>query len=302
MVNQSEHQKHQSNSLELANMKELSLSSTIIRPNALFQLLRCYPNLKRFYHEGGLGPDYSSIEIDDFKNINLMATASCQNPHLEDLTILSRGYVWSSIMTHSISSLDPLKNLRYLETNWPTFTGRGDIDEGTGNFPTSQNIVDAIPLSLERLCILGGPYCNVRRNFALAVIFKLLQQKHRFQKLQILDFGWKRDRYPNKPRFRESYYHEGFTKEDYHEVIARCRKAGVELILKPLTPSPKNIYYCVDGDGKITASGANEVKHIVHYPYDDYERICNENGCDLETGMPHKSGEISGTDGNHTDG
>lgn len=92
----------------------------------------------------------------------------------------------------------------------------------------------------------------------------------------------------------------GFTKEDYRKVVAQCQKAGLELILK--IPRPKYIYYFVDDDGNRTTSGTNELQHIVHYPYDDYERICNENGCDLETGRPHKSGEISGTDGNHMDG
>lgn len=281
------------NNLKLANMKELSLLYTIIRPNALFQLLRCYPNLKRFYHEDGLGPQFdSSIEINDFKNNNLMAIASCRSPQLENLTILSWGYIWGSIMTLSISSLEPLKNLRYLETTWPIFTGRGDIDEETGSFPSSQSIVDAIPLRLERLCILGGPDDNAGRDSALAVIFMFLQQKHRFPALKILDFGWKHRPYPNpdpnKPKLWDSYYyHEGFTKEDYEKIIARCQGAGVELVLKPVKPArPKYIYYCVDDDGNRTASGENEVQRIVHYPYDDYERICSENGCDLKTGRP----------------
>lgn len=31
----------------------------------------------------------------------------------------------------------------------------------------------------------------------------------------------------------------------------------------------------------------------MHYPYDDYERICNENGCALGTGKPLKDGECA---------
>ncbi|KFY03650.1 hypothetical protein O988_01324 [Pseudogymnoascus sp. VKM F-3808] len=222
--------------------------------------------------------------------------ASCINPHLQDLTILNEGYVWSSIKDSSIGSLMPLEGLRRLSTTWEIFLCRGDVNNEKEYFPSIQGILDGIPKSLELLHISGGlnqEDCN--RDRALAVILELLEQKHRFPAFKALDFGWKR-RCPNMLWIYDSRYHPGFTGEDYLKVKSRCQNAGVELILKPFTPRPKNIYYFVDDDGTKTMSGANKVKHIVHYPYDDYEKICNENGCDPESGVPYESGGIRDKD------
>lgn len=292
----------QGSNLELANMKKLSLSFTAIRPNSLFRLWRCCPNLKKLCYKDRFGHDYENwMELDEFKGINLMATASCLNPHLQDPAILNSGYVWNSIMDSSTKSLAPLNGLRRLETTWEIFICRGDMNEERKHFPSIESLVDAIPRSLEQLYILDGlRYSDLYHDIALAVIFELLRQKHCFPALKVLDFGWERRPHLDRSRTPDSLYHIGFTKEDYRKVVAQCQKAGLELILK--TPSPKYIYYFVDDDGNRTTLGTNEVQHIVHYPYDDYERICNENGCDLETGRPHKSVEISGTDGNHMDG
>ncbi|KFY47045.1 hypothetical protein V494_00220 [Pseudogymnoascus sp. VKM F-4513 (FW-928)] len=282
------------NSLGRTNMKELSLSFTIIRPKVLFQLLRYYPNLKRFCHRDCLEPGYNIIDIDDFKGVNLMAMVSCQNPHLEYLAILSWGYIWSSIVAPSTSSLDPSKSVRHLETTWKSFIGRADNDDGTGSFPSSQRIVDAIPPSLERLSIIDGLLNHIGSDLALSVIYEILQQKHRLIKLQALDFGWTRRLVSDELKFQDAFYydhrcHSGFTKEDYLRVIRQCQGAGVEVILKPAEQfSPKYVIYFVNDDGDRDESAINEVRHIVHHPYDDYERICNENGCDVETGRPRK--------------
>ncbi|KFY86028.1 hypothetical protein V500_07956 [Pseudogymnoascus sp. VKM F-4518 (FW-2643)] len=147
----------QGSNLELANMKELSLSFTAIRPNSLFRLWRCCPNLKRLCYKDRFGPDYEDwMEIDEFMGINLMATASCLNPHLEDLTILNSGYVWSSTTDSSTKSLAPLKGLRRLETTWETLICRGEMNEEAKHSPSIQRLVDAIPRSLEHLHILDG--------------------------------------------------------------------------------------------------------------------------------------------------
>lgn len=100
----------QGNNLELANMKELTLSLTTICPNALFRLWRCCPNLKRLYYKDRLSFDYDIwFRHEELKGINLMAAASCINPHLQDLAILNSEYVWSSIIDSSIQSLAPLR-------------------------------------------------------------------------------------------------------------------------------------------------------------------------------------------------
>jgi hypothetical protein len=287
----------QNTELELANMKELSLSFTAIRPKPLFQLWRCCPNLKRLCYRDRFGEDYEDwMDLGELRGINLITTASCLNPYLQDLTIFNEGYVWSSIVDRSVEPCATLECIRRLHTTWEIFLCRGDINYKANYFPSIQNLVDAIPQSLELLHIAGGIGAgDTTSEVALMVILKLLDQRHRFQALKTLDFGWK-SRCPNGRLKRDRNYHPGFTQEGYRKVIARCQKAGIELILEPLTPSPKYVYGRMDDNGKMTASGTNQVKHIVHYPYDDYERICSENGCDPETGRLYESEEVSDPD------
>ncbi|OBT84025.1 hypothetical protein VE02_07094 [Pseudogymnoascus sp. 03VT05] len=250
----------QGNSLGLANIKELSLSIIPISLSALLQLWCYYPNLKKFSYRDSLedgeliGND--ALQLEEVKDINLMAKASHMNPQLQDLAIFHRGFFWSSILTSSISSLATFKCLRHLETTWPIFTCCGDINEEM-DLPLSQNIVDAIPLSLEQLGIFGGPYqTKDHHDLALAVIFKLLQQKYRLPALNTLDFGWKRGRHLDITIPDHVLCHEGFTEEDYLESMGRCQGAGVELILKPVEqPHPGYISFRVDDDGNTAASG-----------------------------------------------
>lgn len=228
----------QGNNLELADMKDLSLSFITMRPNILFSLLGCCPNLKRLYYEDLLEyPDEPSVPA-EFKHANMMSKICRLNPHLQDLTILHKGYVWSSMINSSFGSLNPFKSLRRLETNWATFTGWDDGNEATRVVSLSQSIVNAIPQSLELLRILGKPYDGIpfiendgHNDIPLTVIFMLLEQKYRFPSLKILDFGWKLCRLPGG-RISDDIHH-GFTKEECLEVLALCQQVGVELILKP---------------------------------------------------------------------
>lgn len=87
-----------------------------------------------------------------FKHANMMSKVCRLNSHLQDLTILHREYVWSSMINSSAGSLNPFKSLQRLETNWVTFTGWHDGNEATRVVSLSQSIVNAIPQCLE-LCV-----------------------------------------------------------------------------------------------------------------------------------------------------
>lgn len=268
----------QGNNLWLSNMKDLSLSFIAMIPSDIFRLLRCCPNLKRLYYEAHV---HLPENLEEYRGFNLMARASCLNPHLEDLTILNKECSWSSIMSSSASSLKSLKRLRRLETNWENFTDRGHIDGETivRDFPSSQSVVDAIPRSLEQLRIRGDPfdhYSKEDHDSTLAIIYKLLQKKN-LPALKSLDFGWKGVK-KSRMSIPRAYGHP-FTDDEIVEIFSWCQEAGVEMILLP--PSPRYIKYRKDDNGKGTRSGTNVVEHIVHYPYDDYERIWKENGFDL---------------------
>lgn len=58
--------------------------------------------------------------------------------------------------------------------------------------------------------------------------------------------------------------------------MAECEKAGIELKVKYIPPKPKWVSY--------SNEQANRATHIFYYPYDGYEKCCEENGCDQETG------------------
>ncbi|OBT70973.1 hypothetical protein VF21_10044 [Pseudogymnoascus sp. 05NY08] len=114
------------------DVDEESLQTALQGNNLGLAPLCCYQNLKKFHYEDRLGDGADHYnELDRFKNNNLMAKASRIIPHLQDLTILNVGYIWSSVMTSSMSifstltsSLAPFTNLRRLETTW--LYGYGD--------------------------------------------------------------------------------------------------------------------------------------------------------------------------------
>lgn len=126
----------QSNNLGMANMKELSLSYIFMSPSIIGQLLCYYPNLRKISFRDCLGDDEddadNSLKLEQVKDINLMAKISQMSPQLQELAIFHWVYVWSSIMTSSMSSLALFKCLRRLETNWPILTRCDHMDVHMG--------------------------------------------------------------------------------------------------------------------------------------------------------------------------
>jgi len=264
------------------NIKELSLLFASIPVRLLTPFLRSFPHLERLYYNHG------AFEYADFDPSRLMAALSHVKPHLQDLTIINNNKVSCALSTYfPIGSLSSFENLRRLDLDCDTLIGRDRSEKMMARFQSRQDIVTTIPASLVELRIRDH---NQQNDRLYQQVSQLLQQRQSFPALRQLDLEWKRINYPDKPSPREPFIYPGFTEEQCLEVLSLCEETGVEMMMKAMPPKMKYISY-----PKLNANGSlykNEfgigyqVGHAIPYPYEDYERICKENGCELDTGRP----------------
>lgn len=269
----------QANNFVLDNIKELDLTFDHVDPDILKQFLCRFPSLKRL--------SCSIHEPDDLESYppDLVLVPHSLESQLEYLAISDYAIpMTGGILIHrKLKSLASFKNLRTLRTDWPQLVGQTDIvgDLADTLFgqdvpETSRHMADVIPTSLERLTLRGD--CAS----APAVIFELLKQKHRFPNLKYLDLEWLCILYPDKLIPEDPHIHRLFSKAESLECLSMCRDAGVEIVMQTQPPECKHISYpAKDEQGNVTGE---MVDYLIEYPYDDYDKICIENGCDLATG------------------
>jgi hypothetical protein len=268
--------------IDLTHIEELSLFYISMDHDTIIRFLRCFPRLKKLYYRHG------DAGYEDFEPPRLMAALSHLKPHLQDLTIINDNKVARSGIDHyPIGSLSSFKPLRRLQADWEILTGGDNRDAMTDGFSSRQDIIDALPAGLEELRVSDGKYIKI----APCYIFNLLEHKHRFPALKMLNLEWECYRHPDKPGPDDPHIHPGFTKEQSLEVLSRCNEAGVEMMMTTLPPLPRYISYPAkdeEGNTKKDQRGWDSTITIgLEYPYKDYEKICKEHGCDPETGRPY---------------
>jgi len=104
--------------------------------------------------------------------------------------------------------------------------------------------------------------------------------------LKKLYLGWEGVTYPDKPNSAVLTIYPGFTKEEAEKLQADCLQAGIDIEVKYLPPKMKYVQYKSMPKDEQESKWPISVSHVFHYPWDGYEKLCEEKGCDPATGLP----------------
>jgi len=251
--------------------KELKFSSSVIHHELMVLFLRSFPALERLHYEfGGACVGYA-----DFEPPRMMAGLEHLKHCLKEITILGNdarcGPELDSYPVGSFAAFETLTSIDALATAMIGYGGERTCD----GFRESQELVNSVPPTLEALSLRD---CHevLAPHIVSQASQLVLQKSTRTPALKQLNMGWEGIVYPDKPRTPGPVVHPGFTKEEAQQLMAECEKAGIELKVKYIPPKPKWVSY--------SNEQANRATHIFYYPYDGYEKCCEENGCDQETG------------------
>jgi hypothetical protein len=69
-------------------------------------------------------------------------------------------------------------------------------------------------------------------------------------------------------------------------MLVECENAGIEMLVRLHPPEQKTVQYLAKDD--LAEDGPDEMyaTKSFDYPYEGYEQLCEENGCDPATGFP----------------
>lgn len=228
--------------------KDLTFTNSVISHDDMVLILRCFPQLERFHFEfGGALVGYYGFEPP-----RMMAALEHLKPCLQSLTLLSEEWHGMSDMElYPIGSLADFQRLVSITTNATVMIGRdsshredSDSDASeNGMFCKTQNLIDAVPSTLEFLSLKDCSDQVVRH------IFELVTQKEfRTPVLRTIDLGWEGVKYPKKESPRGPIIHPGFSKEEVNKLLVECEAAGIEVVIKYLPPKPKYVSFQKPGD------------------------------------------------------
>ncbi|CAM6088997.1 unnamed protein product [Calypogeia fissa] len=272
--------------------KDLTFTNSVISHHDMLVILGCFPQLERFHYEYG----GSVVGRDLFEPPLMMAALEHLKPCLKDLTLVTDE--WSGISTYEtypIGSLAGFQKLVSITAHASIMVGEewsvyGDSDYEDDGIPDTQDLVDAVPPTLESLSLKD---CK-RRSRIADHIFELVSQKSwRTPALRKLDLGWEGVKYPDKESPRGPILHPGFRKEEAAKLMVECKAAGIEIAIDYLPPRPKYVGFGRKGeilDEKSVASGHSPststtlIEKYFEYPYEGYEEYCEQNDCDPKTG------------------
>lgn len=268
-------------------IKELSLQMSVFEHRVMTPFLRCFPILERLsYEHGG-----ALIGEADFEPPKMMKAIEHLKPCLEELIVISsdpNGGYDAELSNFPIGSLAEFQKLTSIEMTISILLGHPGNDEvySSPQFKPHQRLVEAIPPSLQSLALRSlftneEPWAEIKDQ-----IVELIANKQRYApELKYLDIQWEKIKYPDKPSPPGPFLHKGFTKEEAVRLLAECEATGVEMVMKIEPPKPKFVMYTKQGEKKGNGIAIPiGVSHIVHYPYTEYEKLCEEHGCDPATG------------------
>lgn len=178
---------------------------------------------------------------------------------------------------HLIGSVNP-EDAPHIHSD--EFNDDESVDD---RFPMSLSLLDALPPNLERLTM----NCNVS---VVEALHELLGNIEEFPSLKHINLGWFRIVYPDKPLARLPSLHPGFTVEEVVTLLDQCDAAGVTMEMARAPPPYKILYgYIRDAKPKeipalIAAGGDIFTTLAVEYPYTEWEKLCEQFQCDVETG------------------
>lgn len=256
--------------------KDLTFTKSVLGHDFMTSFLRCFPALERLHYEHG----GSSVSFRDFEPPRMMAALEQLKPHLREITFLGEKMPYgSNFETCPVGSFSYFEKLNSIDAFAMLMLGNGFPGTCEG-FPRLQELVDAVPPSLESLTLRECR--DVTPQYLVSQVSQLVMQKDTVAPaLKRIDLGWEGIRYPDKPRTTGPVVHPGFTKVEATQLSEKCEKAGIELRVKYLPPPRKLVSYHMP---QVDATMPYQASHIFNYPYEGYEKCCEEHGCDPETG------------------
>lgn len=190
---------------------------------------------------------HGSSGYEPFEPLKMMAALEHLKPCLRSPSVFNENMVGASpIEEYPIGSLAGFEKLEKIHLDSGMLTGaRGDeaVMEG---FRSQQNIIDALPASIQDIKLEG---CEYNEHLPGQISSLIAHKLTRFPKVKKVDLGWEKIKYPDKPSPPEPFKHLGFTKEDAARIARKFKAVGVEMVMKTLPPHPKYIRYRVKPDG-----------------------------------------------------
>ncbi|KAH6668981.1 hypothetical protein B0J14DRAFT_154060 [Halenospora varia] len=255
--------------------KTLYLVHSSISQDILEVFFGAFDSLERLIY------DHHTVGNPEFEPPRVMAALSHLAPTLKELTLLNLdGVGASSYENFPVGSLRGCEKLKKLDMNARMLIGFSrsewevDVEE---SWESEQNLVDSLPPNLEYLRLRSPGWADV------PFITSFVSSKStNFPNLRTLELGWERIQYPNSPPSLEPFIHPGFTKEEAMTLWELCKKMGVEIPMKIEPPRWKSVSW----RDKELRDGLISTVHTrsFEWPYEGYEELCREMGCEVETG------------------
>jgi hypothetical protein len=270
------------------HIKTLSLHDINTDSETMQQFLKRFSNLETLYYLHGYAGD------EPFEPPRMMTALNKLKSCLQSLSIfddhktsMNNG---SLLSWFPIGSFTDFQKLKRIEVSLELLTGLGGEDREIEGYKSRRDIVDALPFSIEEL-ILGN--CEHDENFDTQLPMLISQKLTHFPALRKIDCGWQRIECPDKPA--ELIKHPGIANghpEMALKFLLDCETVSVEIVVKNFLPPPKYIHWTMPAEQTgipqeyLGHSQLAFVTTAVPYPYEDYEMLCEEYGCDPETGRP----------------
>jgi hypothetical protein len=258
------------------HIKELSLKSANLDHDLLRQFLLSFPNLEKLYYRSGL--EDPTLEPPRF-----LAALEHLRPSLRELSLFNQNYIdGSGIEEFPIGSLTGFAKLETVNMDSTILTGAPGPERVIDGFHSRQSLADTLPT---RLCHLQLSNCLYDRYLPSRVATLISRKPTTFPHLKTLNLEWERIEYPDKPSPSSPHKHPGFEREAALQLLEKMEAMDVKMVMPSKPPEPKFLYYMKENEGSENGIfGSIRVSHSVEYPYEDYERLCEEHGCDLVTG------------------
>lgn len=266
-------------SVQFPKIKDLSLKPANVNPDLFRQFLHSFPKLEKLYYRSGFGE--SPLEPPRFR-----AALEHLMPSLTTLSIFDEaGLGMSALEGFPIGSLAGFERLHTLRLDSSMMTGKSGEETVIDGFSSVQSIVNSLPKSLRHLQLL---HCEYNLNIASEIVHLVAWKTTVVPELKTLDIGWERIVYPDKPSPLGPIKYSPFEKGTAMQLLQNMEAVGVEMIMPAKPPEAKFVCYMKEHERAVEGTsgffGKIRVSHPVYYPYDEYEKLCEEHGCDPATG------------------
>lgn len=266
-------------SIQFPRIKNLSLKPANVNSDLFRQFLLSFPKLEKLYYQSGFGE--SMLEPPRFR-----AALEHLKQSLTTLSVFDEADLGiSELEGFPLGSLSGFTRLHTLRLESSMMTGKSGEEVVIDSFSSVQSIVNSLPRSLRHLQLL---HCEYNPNIASEIVHLVAWKSTVVPDLETLDIGWERILYPDKPSPPEPFKYSPFEKGAALQLLEDMEAVGVEMIMPEKPPAAKFVCYMKEHERAVEGTsgffGKIRVSHPVYYPYDEYEKLCEEHGCDPATG------------------